>query len=1378
VRRVARWVGGALLVLPLLAILAAGAALLWLRSPAGNEFVRVEVVARAQPRTGSLEIGGLETDVLSRLMVVDLRLRAADGRLLLSVARLEARYALGGLLGKRLVVDSIGAHGVALDVDSLGEITRAWGDPARPRKGGPYRGIGLDVSVRRAEVDGNVAIGALAAHALAASSAVELRGAVIAFRDAGAAAVLRGYPVAAVASGTWQPGVLFLERAEAWSGPFHGEIAGRMVDDVLDFRVEDLEAWPAWLRPRVPALDDAEGHGRFAASGTVRGTLARPEVALDIAAPVGALAVAAAVEPATRAWTLHVEPRALDVSAATRFPLWIDGSAEVAGTGWTWPAPLAAEGTLDLSARWAGRPVSAAGAVAVRDGAVTLDRAAVATKGVRAQVSGVADVLDREATAQVHAATVDLRAVGVKGVVGRVDLAGAATVDWSGTEPEIGWRGRVASPEVRAGPWTQAVIAVDAEATVVGRRATVARVSGTVGAGSARRWSWSGGTVDAELDSVGLRGEIALEADSRRFLRVRGAYASASREVALDVLDLSPVEGTAWSLAAPARATIEPGGVRDLDVRIGGDGLSIVAQGDLLRDGVSRATVGVDGLELSTLSRALVDALPGWQGRVDAQLGVEGPPHALRVQGAGHARGLLVPGKLHGADLDVVAETDEETVAAELTLAREETVLATATARVPLAVGWDVITLHRDGPLDVELAVPACNASRWSALLGRELPTFEGSAGARLSGTLAEPVLDAHASARIPGTEADPRWLRASVDLRIAGEEATLRGGVEERFQPRAMLAGSARVPLGRLVGAALGGGEIPDPLLADATIAVIPLQLPLAALRPWLGLPAGIDGAVNGAIAAELADGAATLRGGLEVAGARLGQVTFTELGLVIEPTGAAHRVSVDGRAEEASIDLDATVPRALDGPLDAWMAISQLPLAALDGVVPGVTETSGTISVVGKIGGTPRSPSPDLAVRIRDGVLRYALTSVRYEDLALLARIDGDRWVLESSRATSAAPALGDAAGTLRVEGEGRWRPEWIGRATLAMDGAWLSARNDRRLQATGNLAVQRSQAATTIRGRVAIDTALVRLPERVFAGGAGLQLDPDLSVIREGIALPPPPPARDPVPTWLDAQVAVDMGRNVFVDLDMPLRSDLGQVARSASTVRVRTRLDGALDVRAEGGDLAVAGTIEPLHGTVDALTKSFSIAPGGSVVFDGSAWRKPHLALGATLEVSPTQVVRLDVGGFAGAPTLKLSSDPSSEEALGEEDLLSLVMFGRKLGDTEAGESQALSELATKLAFQSLAGEADELAALSRVEVFEATDSGARLGFTLAKDLFVVSEYEAAPPDAKNPTPVVRLALEYRTPTKWYLELSAGMHTERPDGRFGAVRKWRF
>lgn len=361
--------------------------------------------------------------------------------------------------------------------------------------------------------------------------------------------------------------------------------------------------------------------------------------------------------------------------------------------------------------------------------------------------------------------------------------------------------------------------------------------------------------------------------------------------------------------------------------------------------------------------------------------------------------------------------------------------------------------------------------------------------------------------------------------------------------------------------------------------------------------------------------------------------------------------------------------------------------------------------------------------------------------------------------------------------MEGEGRWRPERIGRATATMDGAWLWARSDRRVQATGTLSAQRSTKATTVRGRVAIDSALLRVPERAFAGGAGLQLDPDLAVVRGGVALPPPPPPRAPVPSWLDAQVSLNLGRNVFVDVDMPLRSDLGQLARVASTVRVRARLGGALDVGAEGGDLAVAGAVEPLHGTVDALTKSFAIAPGGQVVFTGSAWRKPQLALGATLEVSPTQVVRLDVGGYPGAPTLRLSSDPSSEDPVGDDDLVALVLFGELLGDTDAGQASLLSQAGKALA-QSLAGEADELAALSRVEVFEATESGARVGFTLAKDLFVVSEVEAAPASAKTTTPVIRLTLEYRTPSKWYLELSAGMHPETPDGRFGAVRKWRF
>src|SRR5439155_14306061 len=114
--------------------------------------------------------------------------------------------------------------------------------------------------------------------------------------------------------------------------------------------------------------------------------------------------------------------------------------------------------------------------------------------------------------------------------------------------------------------------------------------------------------------------------------------------------------------------------------------------------------------------------------------------------------------------------------------------------------------------------------------------------------------------------------------------------------------------------------------------------------------------------------------------------------------------------------------------------------------------------------------------------------------------------------------------------------------------------------------------------------------------------------------------PPPA---VPASLD--ITLDMPGNIFVrghGLESEWRGRLTISGTSAAPV--------------------IAGSLEQIRGSVDLLGKTFTLTRG-VITFDGSAKLDPVLDIIA--EASAADITaQVNIGGFASAPTVTLSSTP--------------------------------------------------------------------------------------------------------------------------------------
>lgn len=120
---------------------------------------------------------------------------------------------------------------------------------------------------------------------------------------------------------------------------------------------------------------------------------------------------------------------------------------------------------------------------------------------------------------------------------------------------------------------------------------------------------------------------------------------------------------------------------------------------------------------------------------------------------------------------------------------------------------------------------------------------------------------------------------------------------------------------------------------------------------------------------------------------------------------------------------------------------------------------------------------------------------------------------------------------------------------------------------------------------------------------------------------------------------------------------------------------------------GGNIAVGGTADKplLTGSLKALRGQFTLLDrtlqlaDTSVRFEGPIPPSPYLDVKATTTAQGTQIT-LNVTGTAAKPSLSLSSDPS----LPQDEVLALLLFGRKLENISAFEALKLAQATRVLA----------------------------------------------------------------------------------------------
>lgn len=1192
----------------------------------GEPLVGAEITAAA---FGSLSLGGAPNEAAAALDVM--RLDGAPGEVRIRLAQsgerelqLEAtvREPAGGLVVRLL--DLPGLPAIDLRLSGSGPAT-GWSGRLDARAGDAA--IGLDVQLAldealRLGLAGTVDTGGLAGP--------ELR-------------ELLPRPLTLDAALGWAPGgELDVDRlalsARGLALTLAGAIdsSGETVSAEAELAVNDSALLARLADPaRAEALH---------ATARVSGRLEAPQIALDaavdrLAAPgvqAEAVSVLLSVQPADdqtrQALSLQVMPSGLTLEASAPLSSIIGPAPEITLDGTLDPA----SGDLDiarLTARGAALELTGQGRVAEAgrdvDAALRLTLADLAPLGELAQQPlGGGLVVELRATgdATLPALAVDLAARASDLALGDQLMSGLV-----GTAPQLVGALTVEGDTLR----------IDrAELTTA---AIAATVSGSVAENIDLQLTASAADLRTVARQVGadLAGALALEAHVAGALdnpavdgRISGnGVVATGIPLGNAVIDLSAADlatgprGTLAFTAAPGGAALEgrtafqvtpQGGIRVSGLQIAGAG-DLALRGDL--------ALGANGLLDGSLRGEIADLSP-WQGLAGTPLAGAVSLQLQAVPRNGQQIVLALTGRaLAVAEAVTIAtlQLDAEIANALGDPAIEARLAATKVAAEPVAFD-EVVAAARGRLAGLDWTLDATNAAA-------EDPTLHAQGRLGLAGSGGTVTLAALDAALPPVTLALARpatlgWDDRGVhfdDIEAAIGDGRLVASGSFAAGDLALAANLTDLPLGLLAELA-GGLALDGRLSATAALTGTPaapegrITMAIAELRE-----AGVDPAEAVALAAE---GEARLAGGRVDATARLtGPADFNLDARVSAPMGGSG--ALDGTVRGV-IDL-ALVPSLVDLRGDALAGRLDLDLA---------------------LGGSLDVPQASGRATLRDGayesasagtVLRNLAAEVvggnRQLRLASLSADDGNGGRLSGT----AALAIDAAAGFPLT-------------ASVTLDRFTALRRSDATVQASGKVDISRAAAGGRISGSLTVDSAELRIPERL--GGSIVTLE-----VTE-INQPPdqsPRPEPDTTPgAPLDLAVTVDVPGRAFLrgrGLDSEWR--------------------GRLAVGGTTAEPDITGTLDVVRGTLDLLGRIFRFDQG-QVGFVGGGEIDPELAFTARSEAETLTVVAV-VSGTASNPSFALTSEPP----LPQDEILARLLFGTSAGSLTPLQAVQLAQTAAQL-----------------------------------------------------------------------------------------------
>ena len=368
--------------------------------------------------------------------------------------------------------------------------------------------------------------------------------------------------------------------------------------------------------------------------------------------------------------------------------------------------------------------------------------------------------------------------------------------------------------------------------------------------------------------------------------------------------------------------------------------------------------------------------------------------------------------------------------------------------------------------------------------------------------------------------------------------------------------------------------------------------------------------------------------------------------------------------------LEMNGTLGLRDDYPLDLKAAASALDLAGLASLFDIVKQSSGALDLQLHVGGTVKAPDISGALAVRDGAVRLAATGEPYRDIQARLTLADGRLHLDSLSAASSTGAL-RADGWLETDG---LRPKHLQLAVEARDFTAMST-NAVQARATGAVEARGPLDALAIRGDLTIPRARIRVDD--FGAGPVSVSPADLTV--SGVYGGDPEEEADAGEVE-EAEPESSALRVLQTELRVRLPRNVWLVGPETAV-----EIQGSLLVDKKVNEpFVIGGSAQAVRGFVTYKGRKFEIERG-RITFTGADGINPLLDVVGRHDVSD-YAITLHVEGDSRRPQLTFSSTPD----LPEEDILSLLAFGKTIDRLSGSEQTALSAQGAAIAGNILSG----------------------------------------------------------------------------------------
>ncbi|HEU4464118.1 MAG TPA: translocation/assembly module TamB domain-containing protein, partial [Gemmatimonadota bacterium] len=341
--------------------------------------------------------------------------------------------------------------------------------------------------------------------------------------------------------------------------------------------------------------------------------------------------------------------------------------------------------------------------------------------------------------------------------------------------------------------------------------------------------------------------------------------------------------------------------------------------------------------------------------------------------------------------------------------------------------------------------------------------------------------------------------------------------------------------------------------------------------------------------------------------------------------------------------LSLASVADRLPERPVDLQIRGENTDLSLLAAIIPGLTDLEGPVDIRVDITGTSGAPRFAGAAVLDGGKLTIPQTGVTYEDLRGTISFDNDQITIDALTGTDGA------RGSFEIAGRVAMQDLRLGNLELQMSATDLQVMDISRqdVQVHAAIDVTGTTAAPVLAGRVVVDEAVYRMPERRNKE----VIDLDEAVIYVDI------------PGVTRTDEAIERSPSLWdrsrLDIEIEVTDD---AILSSSNMRVEISGDLSLFKPPQSPMPTLSGTLQVRRGFYEEFGKRFTIE-GGEVFFYGTPELNPGLHIVASNTVEGVQgigdvLVQITVGGTLQNPTIDLASTPPYEKS----EIIAIALFG--------------------------------------------------------------------------------------------------------------------